>query len=131
MDPTTYLTPLQEEIHATQVEPARPRPHLKVSDPRGQPLGYVYRRPGESRWALDFGEAPGAQDAFRFTRMIFGIERGGVPRVTRAPDGTPHTDADGAFVLDGVIPTATEDAAALLDSLAAFVGRRYVVEVHP
>ena len=131
VDPRTYLTPLQQEIHASQIASPRPRPHLVVRDRSGLPLGTIYRAPGASRWSLDFGELAAAEDARRFAQTIFGIEPGGVPRVRHDRDGAPLTAPDGSLLLDGTIPSGTEDPTALLRSLGAFLARRYSVELVP
>lgn len=55
VDGRTWLTPLQQEIHDSQMAGARPVPHLRFEGERG-PVGYVYRAGGQ--WVLDFGESP-------------------------------------------------------------------------
>src|SRR5690606_37271608 len=52
VDGRTWLTPLQQEIHDSQMAGARPVPHLRFEGERG-PVGYVYRAGGQ--WVLDFG----------------------------------------------------------------------------
>jgi hypothetical protein len=129
VDPETGLTPTQAEIRASQMAGERPRPHLRVADAAGNTLGFVYREVGAKRFTLDFAEDTAAEAARRFTTSIFGIERGGVPRVVFDEEGVPRTDDDGAFVLDGVVPLTCVDPKAVLRSVAAFLDRRFVTEV--
>ncbi len=140
VDPVTYLTPTQEAVHASQVAAPRPCPHLcvradasdraAVSDraAAGEILGYVYRA-RDARLALDFAETASAEDARRYTMAVLGIERRGLPRVLRGLDGAPRTDADGSLVLDGVHSLSEEDPVPLLESLQAFLARRYQVDL--
>lgn len=129
VDPETGLTPTQAEIRASQTAGERPRPHLRVADHAGNTLGFVYREVGAKRFTLDFAEDTAAEAARRFVTSVFGIERGGVPRVVFDADGAPRTDDDGAFVLDGVVPLTCVDPKAVLRSVAAFVERRYATEL--
>jgi len=120
VDPATWLTPLQAEVAASQLVSARPLPHLQLSQ-GGRTLGYIYREGG--RWALDFSEDHDARRAARrATQVLTGIDRRGVPRVLFSADGAPQRSADGALVLDGVVPLDGPPVE-VLRSLAAFAGR--------
>jgi len=120
VDPETWLTPLQAEVAASQLVSARPVPHLQLAQ-SGRVLGYIYRQDG--RWALDFSEDHDARRAARrATQVLTGIDRRGVPRVVRGADGAPQRSADGALVLDGVVPLDGPPLE-VLRSLEAFVAR--------
>ncbi|MFG1943571.1 hypothetical protein [Nonomuraea sp. NPDC048826] len=117
----TWLTPLQEAVHASQMRSPRPVPHLRFDGARG-PVGYVYR--AGSGWVLDFDESPEAAEIAAAVRLWRGVERGGVPRVLHDEAGRPLRNGR-ALVLDGVVPDGTPDPVAWLRSLAAAVEGRH------
>jgi hypothetical protein len=124
----SLLTPLQEEIHASQMKSPRPTPHVRFDGDHG-PVGYLYR---DRHWVLDFDESPLGRDIRDLVRLWMGVERGGVPRVLFDADGRPLTDEDGrAFRLDGVVPDDTDTPLDYLRSVAAFVGRHHRCQVIP
>lgn len=127
VDPITYRTPLQAAVEQSQLQSDRPRPHLRVRDPRGETLGFVYRT-SDGRLALDFSEGREAEEAMRWIRRVLSIEPRGLPRVRHADD-TPVTNPDGSFALDGVVPLNTAEPADLLRSLRAFVAKMYPAEL--
>lgn len=127
VDPQTYLTPLQAEVLASQVQNQRPLPHLRLAtaEAPAQPLGFVYRD-SNKRWMLDFREDATAQRAAAMVQQILrGIDRHGVPRVQRTPDGSPRRNPDGSYVLDGVVPLDTPAPRELLDNLRLFLPPAY------
>ncbi|HEU4328278.1 MAG TPA: hypothetical protein VFS21_34390 [Roseiflexaceae bacterium] len=127
VDPLTYLTPLQAEVLASQVQSQRPLPHLRLAAAEAPttPLGFVYRDIG-GRWTLDFREDTYGQQAAAMVQQILrGIDRRGVPRVQRTADGSPRRNADGSYILNGVVPLDTPAPRELLDNLRLFLPPAY------
>lgn len=126
VDDRTWLTPLQEEIHASQMRSPRPTPHLRFDGERG-PVGYVYRQTDpRPHWVLDFDEGPLGRDISDFIQRWMRLERGGILRVVFDDDGNPRTHPSGqGFLFDGVIPDDTDDPVEYLRSLAAVTARFY------
>lgn len=117
VDPRTWLTPLQAQVHGTQVVSDRPRPCLRLGT-ADAPLGWVYRRDGQ--WVQDFSESPDARRAQRMVGSIMRAEGGQLPRVVGAAEGAPRRSGDGSLVLDGTVPRDVADPFEYLASLAAF-----------
>lgn len=117
-DPVTGLTPLQPEIHRSQMVSPRPRPHLRFDGPDG-PVGYVYRAGG--RWLEDFGESPLVPRIRSLLRSFRNSEGGELPRVAGALEGRPRHAPGGGFVLEGVVPRDVADPLEYLASLHALM----------
>jgi hypothetical protein len=130
----TWLTPLQEEIHASQMASPRPRPHVRFDGEVG-PVGYLYRAEsasGRADWVLDFDESPVGREIAGLVRQWMGVEKGGVPRVLFDAEGRPLLDSHGrAFQLDGTVPADTDEPLDYLHSVAAFVARHHRCQVVP
>lgn len=119
VDLNTYMTPLQAEVSASQLVSDRPKPHVRFSSHNDRRLlGYYY--PEDGQWILDFAEDAEARDVERYLRSILTLEESGVPRVVQRVDGSPKTNPDGSFVLDGVAPF-DGDPTDVLFSVSAFL----------
>lgn len=128
VDATTWLTPTQAAVAATQVASARPLPHLRVTarDGSGRIIGYVFRRDGEREVEVDFARDLAASEARAFVeRVLTEVDPAGVPRVLRDAAGAVRRNPDGSFVTDGIIALASENRVALLDAVAAYVSLIY------
>jgi len=119
VDPKRLLTPLQIEIHASQLRSPRPLPHLRVDGPDG-PAGYLYRA---THWVVETNESPLGGDVARLIEHVRHLDRAGLPRVRLGRDGMPSVGLDGRFRLDGIVPDDDEDG--YLRSVAAFVARQH------
>jgi hypothetical protein len=131
VDPDTHLTPLQAELIADQTRAPRPTPNLRVArtDKPAETLGWVYRQ-GAGPWMVDFSDARDAQDvAGWIRRVLYEVDRAGVPRVARDATGVPRRDPEGRFVFDGVVPLDSPDAVDFLRNLALFVSHEAHTEL--
>lgn len=118
----TWLTPLQAEVHRSQMQSERPTPHVRFDGPGG-PVGYLYRR--DRSWVLDLDESPLAREIGGLVREWQRAGRGGVPRVLFDGDVPRRHPSGQGLLLDGTIPTDTEAPLDYLRSVAAFVGQRH------
>jgi hypothetical protein len=123
------LTPLQREVHGSQMVSERPRPHLRCDGDQG-PVGYVWRDE-RGRWALDFDESPLGREIRAQVERWRTVERGGVPRVVYGEDDRPVLGPSGSLTLAGVVKDDTDQPLEWLRSVGAFLGRKYRCEVVP
>ena len=127
-DPPTLLTPLQLDLEAWANAGPRPRPHLRFDSAVGC-LGFLYRDHAPGSWVIDLDDGPRGRAVRSYLELVLRSERGGVPRVRFADDGRPRVRSDGRLVVSGILPHDTPDAIEYLRTVAAFVGRRYPVEL--
>lgn len=129
VDPRDWLTPLQREVSASQLQSQRPRPHLRVATAArpDETAGFVYRE--GTRWVFDFAEGAPNQRARAFFREILRADRAGMSRPARDAQGRPRRNADGSLVLDGTIPLDTPDPTPVLSALAAFAAPEWYAEL--
>jgi hypothetical protein len=122
VDPSTYSTPLQEEVRISQLVSARPRPHLRVADASdpARLFGYVYRN-SFGRYVVDFAEGPGSDNAVeKLTRLLDSK----VKRVVLEGDRTAR-NPDGSAQWGEPLDFEHADPLEVLRSLRVFVERYY------
>jgi hypothetical protein len=131
-DAVTMLTPLQHEIQLSAMTGPRPRPHLRFEgeDP-GEPAGYMYADHLPGTWVIDLNESPFGREVRAYVGLVLRAERGGVPRVRHDEKGRPRTDRDGRLSVTGILAHDTTEVVEYLRSVAAFVARRYQVQLVP
>lgn len=66
VDPVTLVTPLQAQVHASQLVSPRPLPHVVLGD-GDRVVGYLYRAGG---WVVDTDESPGGRAARRLVEEV-------------------------------------------------------------
>ncbi len=102
LDPDTCLTPLQEEIFASQVASERPRPCIRIRTlGADRTVGWVFRDP-RGEWVVDVSDHPLGQDAHDDIRWF----------MDHAPAGATSGDSTVA-----------------LKALSEFLGKNFTVDI--
>lgn|GEM_PF-7057368 len=129
-DELTMLTALQHEMQLSEMSGPRPRPYLRFEGD-GEPVGYMYADHLPGTWVIDLSESPLGREVRAYLGLVLRAERGGVPRVRHDDQGLPQTNGDGRLAVSGILPHDTTEVVEYLRSVAAFVARRYPVELVP
>jgi len=122
VNPETWLTDLQEQIHASQTVTPRPTPHVRFDGPHG-PVGWLYRQSGQ--WVLDFDEGPLAREIRKLIESWIHAVPGGVPRIVFDAQGRPKRHPTGGFLTDGVVPPDTDSPIDYLRSVETFISAHH------
>jgi hypothetical protein len=123
LDPLTRTTPMQDAVHQSQLESARPRPHLRVAGAQlpQRTLGYLYRD-GANEWTADFAEGYDSDAAMSHLNWaLYDVRPNGVPQLRRDASGVAVRGDGGGFVFDGVVPLDASDAERVLVEVADLV----------